>query len=47
MYTITLNRPPDSGGFTYWLNTMVQNNYGDLWLVTAFVMSPEFQNRLN
>jgi uncharacterized repeat protein (TIGR01451 family) len=47
MYTITLNRPPDSGGFTYWLNTMTQNNYDTLWLVTAFVISNEFQTRLN
>ncbi len=47
MYTITLNRPPDSGGFTYWLNTMTQNNYDDLWIVQAFVISAEFQGRLN
>jgi hypothetical protein len=47
MYCVTLNRPPDSGGFTYWLNTMTQNSYDNLWLVTAFVISTEFQGRLN
>jgi hypothetical protein len=46
MYTITLNRPTDSGGFTFWLNTMTQNNYGDLWLAAAFVIRPDFQDRL-
>jgi hypothetical protein len=47
MYTITLNRPPDASGFGYWLTTMVQSNYDNLWLVTAFVSSAEFQKRLN
>jgi hypothetical protein len=47
MYTITLTRPPDPSGFGYWLTTMSQNNYDNLWLVTAFVISTEFQNRLN
>ena len=46
MYTITLNRPPDQGGFNYWLGVMTANNFDIYWLVRAFVISPEFQARL-
>ncbi|MEO7652303.1 MAG: DUF4214 domain-containing protein [Bryobacteraceae bacterium] len=42
----TLNRVPDRGGFDYWLATMPNNNYDIYWLVKAFVVSPEFQARL-
>ncbi len=42
MYTITLNRPPDQGGFDCWLGVMTGNNYDIYWLVTAFVINPEF-----
>ena len=46
MYAMTLNRPPDQRGFDYWLRAMSEIGHDIYWLATAFLLSPEFQSRL-